>query len=404
MRMLKYEIKKNYFNLTILFFLTVCTLLEIYKIGEYHGKNFSNAEIFGKIAYNETFRKYGGRITAEKVNEVSNMALTMRNLITSGGYDEENDNGEYITGSIYLDNIMMNSVFYAPMKYSYEYKSYSNQISEEALHNVEFFADKENTYEAKRNRLISEIYGGRYISELYDNQGFEKYFGYEFTAVPVCFMLIVGIASIFSGEKNVGMQDLIYSCYGGRSRIFSAKLSSVFLYTAFVFLWFMTTDLIAFGSIYGFQSGNAPAYSLEMLKNIPINCSLVQLMFLAQLYRFIGYLVFAFLIMTVSAIFSQTAVSGIVSALTTMLLLFGESLDLTFIEGISPIRIISSARLFFEFKTINIFDTPVLLHIFLASTFIMSLIIMTFISGAVYCLGGKGVVSAAKKQKGEAGV
>lgn len=403
MIMLKYEIKKNYFNLTILFFLAVCTLLEIYKIGEYHSKNFSNAEIFGETAYNETFQKYGGRITAEKANEVSNIALTIRNLITSGGYDEENDSGEYITGSIYLDNIMMNSAFYNPMKYSYEYKAYSNDITEKAVHNIEFFESKGNTYETKRNRLISEVYGGRYISELYDNQGYEKYLGFEFTAVTVCFMLIVGIAPVFSGEKGVGMQNLIYSCYGGRSRIFAAKLGSVFLYTLFIFLWFMTTDLIAFGSIYGFQSGNAPVYSLEMLKNIPINCSLVQFMIIVQLYRLIGYLVFAFIIMAISAFFSQTAVSGIVSALTTILLLFGESLDLGAIEGISPVRVISSAMLFSEFKTINILDTPVPLHIFLASAFVVSLIFMIFISGAVYNLEGKGIASAGKKQKGEVG-
>lgn len=397
MRMLKYEIKKKYFNLTILFFLTVCTLLEIYKIGEYHGKNFSNAEIFGKIAYNETFRKYGGRITAEKVNEVSNAALTIRNLITSGSYNEENDAGEYITGSIYLDNIMINSVFYGPMKYSYEYKAYSNDIAERADFNIEFFKNKGNFYEIKRNSLISEIYGGRYISELYDNQGYEKYFGYEFTAVPICFMLILGIASVFSGEKDVGMQNLIYSCYGGRSCVFAAKLGSVFLYTVFIFLWFITIDLIAFESIYGFQGGNAPAYSLEMLKNISINCSLVQLTILAQLYRFIGYLVFAFLIMTISAIFSQTAVSGIVSALAVMLLLFGKSLDLGAIESISPVRVISSARLFSEFKTVNILDTPVPLHIFLVSAFAASLIVMIFISGAVYNLNGKGISFVKKK-------
>lgn len=404
MRMLKYEIKKNYFNLTILFFLTVCTLLEIYKIEEYHRKNFSNAEIFGETAYNETFQKYGGRITAEKANEVSNIALTIRNLITSGGYDEENDDSEYITGSIYLDNVMMNSIFYDTMKYSYEYKDYANDITEKADHNIEFFEGKGNTYEAKRNQLISEVYSGRYISELYDNQGYEKYFGYEFTAVLVCFMLIVGIASVFSGEKSVGMQNLIYSCYGGRSLIFAAKLGSVFLYTVFIFLWFTITDLIAFGSIYGFQSGNAPVYSLEMLKNIPINCSLFQFMIIAQLYRLIGYLVFAFFIMTISVLFSQTAVSGIVSSLTTILLLFGESLDLGAIEGISPVRVISSSRLFSEFKTINILDTPVSLHIFLASAFVVSLIVMTFISGAVYNLEGKGITSAEMKQKGGVGI
>ena len=64
--MIRYELKKIIFNVSILFFLVVCTFLEIYKIHEYSQHNIPLTYKFGESVYSETFKKYGGRITSEK--------------------------------------------------------------------------------------------------------------------------------------------------------------------------------------------------------------------------------------------------------------------------------------------------------------------------------------------------
>ena len=179
MTKLRFEFKKNFFNIGVLFFLVVCSLLEIYKICEFSSLNIPNARKFGEQAYSGAFEKYGGRITSEKVKYVTAITLTSRELIQSGDYNEETDTTEYITGSLYTDYAMFSVGFYAPMKYSYEYSAYADGIALRALENIDFFNVRENGYEAEKNRQIYKLYSGRYLSEIYKNDGYENFFKYK---------------------------------------------------------------------------------------------------------------------------------------------------------------------------------------------------------------------------------
>lgn len=392
--MLGYEIKKSFLNMSILFFLVVCSFLEIYKINEFSRLNTPYDNKFGGFAYSDTFKKYGGQITPEKAEYVINFTLSARQLIQSGGYDEESDTAEYVTGNLYTDYSLFSIGFYTPMKYSYEYKDYAEGIAQKALDNIEFFNARGNDYEAAVNQQIYQLYSGRYLSEIYRNDGYENFFKYEFTCIPVCFMLIVGLAPLFVGEKAAGMCNLLRSCSKGGKSVFLSKLTAGFIYTFFVFAWFTCLDLICFECLYGFHGGEAPIYSIQALKNVPLNCSLFVFLIITLSLRFIGYLAFSSIIMTVSVCISHTAVCGGVSAMVIALLLFADNLGIKFVARISPLRIIISLKLYEKYSAINIFGVPIPIYWVLAVGNILVCAVLSAICGFVWTNSGKKYIKA----------
>lgn len=387
--MIRYELKKIIFNVSILFFLIVCTFLEIYKIHEYSQHNIPLTYKFGESVYSETFKKYGGRITSEKAQYVINFTLSARELIQSGNYDETTDTEDYITGSLYNDYSLFSIGFYSPMKYSYEYREYTNKISQKALENVDFFTSIGNDFEAKKNREIYRLYLGRGLSEIYNTDGYNNFLKYEFTCIPICFMLIIGLAGVFVGEKTVGMRDLLCTCSKGGIKIFLSKIVAGYIYALFVFIWFTSLDLICFGIIYGFDGGEAPIYAIEIFKNIPLNCSVLVYVIFTLLLRFVGLLTLSSIIMAISACISQASVCGVVAAVMIALLLFADNLGFNFIASVSPMRLILSEKIFEKYNAINIFGIPVPLYLVLVVGNILACATLSALCGIVWTRIGK---------------
>lgn len=382
--MIRYELKKDFFNASILFFLIVCTFLEIYKVREYSQHNIPLVDKFGKSVYSDMFKKYGGKITADKAQYVIDFTLSARELIQSGNYDESADTKEYITGSLYSDYSLFSIGFYTPMKYSYEYSEYANKISQKALENVEFFTSIGNTFEVKKNREIHSLYSGRGLSEVYNTDGYYNLLKYEFTCIPICFMLIIGLAGIFVGEKSVGMRELLCSCSKGGGKVFLSKIAAGYIYVMFVFLWFTLLDLVCFGIIYGFNGGEAPIYAIEMFKNIPLNCSVTGFVMFALILRLVGLFTVSSIIMAISACVSQASVCGVVATAMTALLLFADNLGVDVIARISPIRLIVSAKLFEKYNVINVFGTPISSYLLLIVGNVAACLILSALCGIVW--------------------
>lgn len=387
--MIRYELKKILFNVSIVFFLVVCTFLEIYKIGEYSQLNSPLDRVFGGSAYSDTFEKYGGKITLEKAQYVIDFTLSAQQLIQSGDYDETADTKDYITESLYSDYILFSVGFYSPMKYSYDYREYADKISQKALENVDFFTSIGNDYEAEKNREIYRLYSGRGLSEIYKTEGYNNFLKYEFTCIPICFMLIIGLAGVFVREKTVGMRNLLCTCSKGGGRVFLSKIVAGYIYALSVFIWFTALDLICFSIIYGFDGGEAPIYAIEIFKNIPLNCSVLGFVIFTLLLRFVGFLTLSSIIMAISACVSQTSVCGVVSSAVTALLLFADNLGVNFIAQISPIRLIVSTKMFEKYNAVNIFGIPVPLYSVLVVGNILACAALSALCGIVWTRIGK---------------
>lgn len=363
---MRFELKKIFSTPLLLYFLLICSFLNIYKIIDFYDYNCSFArDDIGNYqsAYWKLYDKYSGTLNADKIKEIILYVNEHEQDIINSSFDKETDYDKYLTGSYFLDYQIIKIHYYLPIKYSYEYKRYSDQVCERAMSNIDFYSEFNNTYEILKNQQIVNLYANRYISSLYYTEAFEDFFSYEFSILMISFLLIFGISPIFVNEKTTGMQDLIYSCSKGRGYIFVSKVIAVICYIIFIFIWFVGSDLICFCTLYKVDGASNPLYSIEAFIDTPFGGSIGQFLIVFLIYRLLGILVLGMVIMLISMIFSKPLFTTIVSLCTTLFFLFSGSFGQERLSMISPIKLIRASDLFYDYAAMNFFGYPVPLFI-----------------------------------------
>ncbi len=357
MKIVYYEMRKSWLKLSVLLVLTALSILNVYRInevfnifGRFSGEDMTEV----KSAYYQMYDELSGTVSGDEIQFLKENDKHLSALVLNKEYSTEY-NPDCYTGYEFGDFALFHFYLIPEVEYYITYPNLSNEIVSKAYENIGFYTQCKNYYEAKYNTLIYNLYSGRSIPEYHLTEWAEHYFSYDFSSLLAIIMLILGLSSCFSGEKECGMGALITS--SGKVGITArAKLASAFLYALFLTVYFVVLDLACVGVLYGVDGLNSPVYSAEYFAYCPYGFTFAQAILICAALKFIALFVIAEIIMLISQISPNTIIAAIGSFLAAVALILTAGYSNI---PLNPIMALTPDTYLKGLNCINIFGEPV---------------------------------------------
>ncbi len=357
MKIVYYEMRKSWLKPSVLLVLIALSVLNIYRLNEVFNifGRFSGDDMTEiKSAYYQMYDELNGSVSANEIQFLKENDNRLSTLALNKEYSTEYDPDCY-TGYEFGDFALFHFYLVPEVEYYITYPNLSNKIVSKVYENIDFYTQCGNFYQTKYNTLIYNLYSGRSIPEYHLTEWAEHYFSYDFSSLLAIIMLIAGLSSCFSQEKECGMSALISSS-GKVGITVRAKLASAFMYSLLLSLYFVLLDLATVGILYGVDGLDRPVYSAEYFAFCPYSFTFAQAILICAALKFIALFIIAELIMLISEISPNTIVAAIVAfaAAVALILTAGYS-DIP----INPIMALTPDTYLKELNCINLFGEPV---------------------------------------------
>ena len=264
-------------------------------------------------AYDTLYSKIEGDVTLNNMKWVVSEKQRLNNVIQSGQFPTEpNQPGTY-TGYVFSDNNLVNQL-YEDARYTYEYAAFAQETADAARQNAALYTAKGNEALVKRYNEMARRFEGRSVTDFYRTDGWEEYFSYGFSNLPILLLLIVGLAPAFSREREIGMCTLLRLTPSG---VRKARLQKLVL--AFGFTWLVTTlfsmqDFLLFHAAYGFRGWGNPLYAIPAFRTSPLSVTIGEYLGINYAAKWLGAWVFASLVLLASALSGSDVASLVVSS------------------------------------------------------------------------------------------
>lgn len=374
MKMLYFEMRKSWLRIPILIALIVMSALSIFKLnGECRAAN-TRRNGDGKTWYWSVYKQYCGEISNEKIADFSAISNSLSAKYNNGNYSTAY-NDAYITGYLAGDYVLYNIDIKPEIAYAVTYPNISNAIAAKAYENIDIYNSVGMSYEAQRNRLIYRAYQNRFIPEYRTTFWAEIFFKYDFSSLLCIIMLVAGLSSCFTNERESGMKTLITAAKQNTKTDF-AKIVSSAVYSAFLSVYFTLSDLISLHLLVGVDGLNMTIYSAETLQKSPFQFSFFSAIILWMFIRFVSLFLISLIILLVSKLSANTIVS-ISSAFVACLLLMlfsGWNKNV-----FNPVCSLNPSSYFEEFSALNICGFPILTLYIALATLAIECIILVFL-------------------------
>ncbi len=277
MKLFYFEWRKFILRKYILVFLLLLSLVDISKIvlDQYQGEidRLSREDAVNKKAYEEMYNYVKGEITEEKIRFVDAeeerlMEIRMKKM---GSHVE----GEKTySGNLYEDCRILMQYISADFRRCAGYEEYSRKLETLAKENVIFYEERNNPAERKVNEYIARTYNNRRINAYYRTESMGKYFTYTFSSMLMIVMCFLGIAPMYSSEREIHMWDILETTCGGRRHREAVKIAAALLYGMTMAVWFRLLDFLVFQLLSGMEGLDNPIWSVTGFEDSPLNCSM----------------------------------------------------------------------------------------------------------------------------------
>lgn len=303
-----YEIKKNYLKLYLLIFIILFLVLNAFISNTTIHRQMSGETIEYISAYNTISNYLSGLLTEEKAKFIISEKNRLNTIIQSGDYNTHYDPSNTYTGYVFSDNNLFNNL-YNDISYCYNYRDYSNEIRKEAISNKNKYLIKGNESLATKYEFMADSFANRQILYFYNTKGWYSYFNYSFSNLMVILLIIIGCSSIFSKEKEYGMNNLLKTTSLGGNKIIKHKIHCLILYSLFITLTFSLEDYLIFKHNYFLSGLHNPVYSIPQFSQTGLNITILQTIILNFVTKCIG----VFIISILTAIISSLAKSDLMA-------------------------------------------------------------------------------------------
>ena len=361
-KILRYEIKKIFGQKSIYFIaalLMAISIFNIYKTSNAMGF-FSQDRESNYVSQALIGEKYSMELTDENIAKFMS-DLEAAQAETGANPNEKPDYDKYYTGYSMGDSSYMEEIK-NELERIYFYNDYVVSIRNKASNLAEQF-ENVNDYLYRHNKKISEIYSDRKITSYAHTENIPIYLDYKFSSLSVMILILLGLTTKFCGEREIGMDQTLKTCKFGSDKTNVAKLLSGYFYVLVVSVVFAAMDLFVFQRCYLFSGFSQYLYALEAYEGTTLNIKIWQTILLLFLLKFLGFMVFAGIIMLISGLSRSSVATYAISAAVTVALILvsvitpqgaGEYLNL-----FNPIRLINAQSMFKSYQTINFFSYPV---------------------------------------------
>lgn len=308
MKIVFFEFKKIMFKPILLILLVVFSVIDVYllTVNARDYAPFSSMESAEKL-YNDCCEKVEGKITNEKISFVIDKYNETAAKI-SGDFSTDYDTSNSYTGYLQSDfNVF--SELYSEIKRVYQYSENTEKAIEKAKENIEFFSESGNAAQVKKYEDMISVYEGRKVDSFYRTDGFEAYFGHNFSSLIALLMILFALSGAFSSEREIGMTSLIFTSKRGVNGIIWPRLAASVLICAFLVAWFTLVDIATVAVANGLYGWENPLYSLPSYTYTTVNYSIGTHVILSALLKVVGLCSVSFCIISISSLSPSTLVS-----------------------------------------------------------------------------------------------
>lgn len=375
MKILYFEMRKSWLRFPIFLALIVMSSLSAFKLyGECRSAN-TRRNGAGKEWYWSAYTQYRGELSEDKIAEFRAASNALSAQYNGGNYNPEYDD-KYITGYLAGDYVLLNVDIKREITYAVMYPNISNRIAAKAFENVELYDKIGMSYEAARNRLICQAYQNRNILEYRTTFWAEIFFDYDFSSLLCVIMLVAGLSSCYTNEKESGMETLIKAA-DKKVKTDFAKITSAAVYSAFLSFYFSFCDLLSLHIIVGVDGLNMPIYSVETLQRSPLGFSLLSAVFLWIIMRFIALFLISMIILLVSKIASNTVISIVIGFALSLILMIISSSN----KGIlNPFCALNPGAYITEFLAFDFLGYPILTSYAVLAIMVIESAVLAFLN------------------------
>ncbi|MCM1167118.1 MAG: hypothetical protein NC401_14020 [Ruminococcus sp.] len=272
-------------------------------------------------------------------------------------YSTEYDTEKYIyTGYAHGDFALYSLMISPEISYAATYSNTSNRIAAKAAESSYFYREIGNDYESRKNAMICHLYSGRRISEYRTTNWADAYFSYDFSSLLCVILLILGLSSSFTRERESGMHQLI-AAYGKTGSTVMSKIASSAVFCLILTIVFTISDLMGVNDFLVIKNAEMPLYSAEIFELTPFNFTFTEAIFMCAGLRFLGLFAIALLILTISKIAPNTIAATVCSFAAVSILIL-----LSLVSGnlFNPIGLLTPKSYLEKFGVVNLLGNPIL--------------------------------------------
>lgn len=309
MKLLYLEARKGILRKSVLIALILFLCLDILKIGLDY-RSGAIREVIGntegmQAGFAEVYDKTKGPITSETAEFLVNEYQRLSQAVADGTYSRNLQEGTY-SGYIYGDYYLFCSYFYPQMSYCVQYSSRMAERLEQEADNLKFYQSMGNKSMAAKSDYILRHYANRSITSFYLMDSWESLLKYNFSDLLILLLLILGVASSFTREKETGMTMLLSSCKRGGWPMLASKCATAVFYAIGLTLVFSLLNLMTYGVLFGFQGLDCPLYAIETYQDTPFSGTVGQFYLLSCVMKVLGFSALSLLLLLLSACFRRT--------------------------------------------------------------------------------------------------
>ena len=356
MKIIFYEMRKSWLKTATFIVLIILTILNFIRINDLSRTKYSLT--YGDLgeAYFKIYETVCGKLDEEKISAFKNNTDELKNEVMDQVFSKEYQPEKYYTGYIWGDFMLHNVQIGPEISYCATYPNISNAIVSNAIESYNFYKNVGNNFEKKKSALICNLYQNRNIPEYRATNWTELFFQHEFSSLLCIVMLIFGLSSCFTSERESGMFQLITAA-GKKRKTTVSKIISAAIYCVFLSVWFTACDLIFTNILLSVKGLDMPLYSTQIFEKTPFTFSFIGAILLWTGVRFLALFVLAMTMLLISKITPNTIISMAVN--------FGISLALILLTSLTksiwnPICALTPNAYLTDFSVVNIFGEPVL--------------------------------------------
>ena len=365
LRLVGFECRKAFFNPGMVIFFLVLLLFNGWKIRDNYERKVAQWADY-ELQYTETYEKYSGIITPEKISDLMAVYGPLEAKKNSMSLNYNYDPNAYIYSEM-MDERFYCTLFYTELKYDYLYRNEAYRIKQNALELEKFYESVGNRFEAAKALRIAETFSGRFIPAFSDTRGYEVLLNYDYSSMLILLLSIFAMCGVFVNERETDMYMLLRTTKNGSGRTVAAKLTAAGLFVLVACGTFYFQDFL---SIYFASSRNealhSPVYALRALESTPLNMTVGQFFFWSGVVKMLGVLACCTMLLLISSIFKST-LGAFFTSLAIML--GGVALQefsgrRVFLRWCNPVELVIFRDLIWRDVYVNIFGLPVRMYVF----------------------------------------
>ena len=281
--MLKYEIRKLFFNKATFAGVAFLLLFNIVHIFKDHYPTESSDPVY--LTYLKVYPDIRGKdietcrdIVEEKRKQLSDLPQN-RTALYAAVYEEM---------LMELESLL-------------QFPNENQEKREESLKKADQYR-LDNRYLYHLNNELAKRYGERKLTEYRNVNRFPELVNYKFSYLLIIFLIIACGVNIFSGECASGACQVIKSTKRGHGILAGTKMIAMQIYVVLLAFLFAVCNGVCFQICYRFDSFSQPVYAIEQYRDLPVNDTIMWFLIKNFLVGLLGLCVIAMIVMLLSVL------------------------------------------------------------------------------------------------------